>query len=123
MRAHPVYSAALLTLFPSLAHLAPLVRHHHERWDGRGYPDGLAGSAIPLIAKIVMLADTFDCVYVGRPYRASRDALAAWSVLREGLGSQFDPSFASALRQCARGSPTGDGIGARELTLLGGIGP
>jgi HD-GYP domain-containing protein (c-di-GMP phosphodiesterase class II) len=71
MRRHPVIGAQIVAPFELLARSAPLIRHHHERWDGSGYPDGLVGPAIPLGARIVAVADVFDALTSTRPYRAA----------------------------------------------------
>jgi HD-GYP domain-containing protein (c-di-GMP phosphodiesterase class II) len=71
MRRHPVIGAQIVAPFELLARSAPLIRHHHERWDGSGYPDGLVGHAIPLGARIVAVADVFDALTSTRPYRAA----------------------------------------------------
>jgi len=70
------------------------VRHHHERWDGCGYPDGLAGEAIPLGARIVQIADAFDAMTTDRPWRAARTQAAAIGELRREADGQFDPTLA-----------------------------
>ncbi len=72
------------------------VRHHHERWDGRGYPDGLSGTAIPLYARIIAVADTFDAVTSKRPYRPGCDRKKALKIVIDEAGRQFDPSVVKA---------------------------
>ncbi len=72
------------------------MRHHHERFDGTGYPDRLAGDAIPLIARIISVADTFDAVISRRSYRDARDAEPAIAVLSEAAGTQLDPQVVAA---------------------------
>jgi putative nucleotidyltransferase with HDIG domain len=72
------------------------VRHHHERWDGRGYPDGLAGADIPLYARIIAVADAYDAITSTRPYRVSSGREHAVSVLKSESGSQFDPMIVNA---------------------------
>ncbi|HWL64941.1 MAG TPA: HD-GYP domain-containing protein [Actinomycetota bacterium] len=72
------------------------VRHHHERWDGAGYPDGLTGSEVPLFARIIAVADAYDAITSSRPYRSSSGRDDACSVLRECAGTQFDPDVVEA---------------------------
>lgn len=74
-----------------------VVRHHHERWDGEGYPDGLAGEAIPLPARIFAVADTLDALTTDRPYRPGATFGAARDIIAEGAGTQFDPAVVEAL--------------------------
>jgi HD-GYP domain-containing protein (c-di-GMP phosphodiesterase class II) len=73
--------------------ILPAVRHHHERWDGRGYPDGLAGESIPLLARMVGIADSFDAMTTERPYSRARGLEAAIAVLHEDAGTCFDPAL------------------------------
>src|SRR5205814_2771206 len=94
---HPVVGAELLRNFPELASACPGVRHHHERWDGRGYPDGLAGEEIPLEARIVAVCDAFRVMVEPRPYRPVLDREAARAELERCSGTQFDPSVVTAL--------------------------
>jgi len=72
------------------------IRHHHERWDGRGYPDGLAGSRIPLASRIIAVCDAFGAMTCDRPYRAGMPHDAAVAELRSGAGTQFDPAVVDA---------------------------
>lgn len=104
---HPVIGADLLSAVPQLVSLAAIVRHHHERWDGKGYPDGLAGEAIPLGARIIAAADAFDALTAGRLYRPPVSALSALREIACHAGSQFDPAVASALvAACQEGDLT-----------------
>jgi HD-GYP domain-containing protein (c-di-GMP phosphodiesterase class II) len=89
--AHPEHGSEILSLSASLHKYIPAVRHHHERYDGKGYPDGLQGDHIPLNAQIVALADTYDAMTSSRPYRAGRDDSAAAAEIRACSGSQFNP--------------------------------
>jgi putative nucleotidyltransferase with HDIG domain len=73
-----------------------VVRHHHERWDGRGYPDGLAGEDIPPAARIFSVADTFDALTTDRPYRPAMDIAAARKIIEGEGGTQFDPAAVAA---------------------------
>jgi len=75
----------------------PIVYHHHERWDGKGYPDGLKGERIPLGARIVAVIDAYDAMTTDRPYRDAMPLEAAMSILRDGAGHQWDPSVVSVL--------------------------
>lgn len=79
--------------------LAAIVRHHHERLDGDGYPDGLAGEEIPLGARIVAVADTFDAAWSGRPYRPPRRSREALALLESEAGGQLDPSAVEAFHR------------------------
>jgi HD-GYP domain-containing protein (c-di-GMP phosphodiesterase class II) len=101
MRRHPVEGARLLAPLVSPEVLA-IVRSHHERWDGAGYPDRLAGERIPLGARIVAVADAFCAMIEPRPYRAPRSTAAACAELLAQAGGQFDTACANAAyRVCA----------------------
>lgn len=93
---HTVIGERIIAAAPSLAEVAPAVRSSHERWDGAGYPDGLAGEAIPLAARIVAVADTFDAMTSDRPYAAARSDEEALAELRRCAGTQFDPAVVRA---------------------------
>jgi HD-GYP domain-containing protein (c-di-GMP phosphodiesterase class II) len=88
---HPVIGARILGNYDLYREGATLVRAHYERWDGKGYPDGLAGDAIPLGARIIAVADAFDAMTSDRPYRPGMDPRRALDVLRRGAGVQWDP--------------------------------
>jgi HD-GYP domain-containing protein (c-di-GMP phosphodiesterase class II) len=81
----------------SLSAILPIVRHHHERWDGRGYPDGLVERAIPLGARIVSVCDAYRAMTEDRPYRKALPEAQARSELEGGAGKQFDPDCVAAL--------------------------
>jgi response regulator RpfG family c-di-GMP phosphodiesterase len=76
-----------------------IVRHHHERWDGQGYPDGIAGDDIPLSARVFAVADALDAMTSDRPYRPSGDWAAACAEIEAGAGTQFDPAIVAAFRK------------------------
>ena len=97
MRAHPVIGEHMLSGIDFLAPALPVVRHHHERWDGRGYPDGLSRDAIPIGARIVAVCDAFDAMTSDRPYRPGMAIADACEELRAGAGQQFDPDCANLL--------------------------
>jgi diguanylate cyclase (GGDEF)-like protein len=91
IRRHTNVGERILAAAPSLAPIAPLVRSSHERWDGTGYPDGLAGEAIPLGARIISVCDAFDAMVSDRPYALAMEPEAALAELRRVAGAQFDP--------------------------------
>jgi putative nucleotidyltransferase with HDIG domain len=97
MRTHPVKSAELAGKVTELRDVVPLIRHHHENWDGTGYPDGLRGEGIPLGSRIIMFADTIDAMTTDRPYRAALDAASVRKELMRFRGTQFDPQICDAL--------------------------
>jgi putative nucleotidyltransferase with HDIG domain len=96
MKSHTVKGAAILATIPGLEQVIPIVRNHHERWDGAGYPDGLAGAQISRLACVVAVADTFDAMTTDRPYRAGLPAEEAFEQIACGAGSQFDPACVAA---------------------------
>jgi putative nucleotidyltransferase with HDIG domain len=97
MREHPLISAAIMQPVELLADCAALVRHHHEHYDGSGYPDGLKGEEIPMGARIILVADAFDAMTTDRPYRRGRSRSEALMVLREHASRQFDARVVRAL--------------------------
>jgi len=96
VRQHTLVGERLLSASSSLRPVAVLVRARHERWDGRGYPDGRAGDAIPLGSRIVAVCDAYGAMISERPYRAALSHAAACQELRAGAGTQFDPAVVEA---------------------------
>jgi len=96
MKKHTTKGAKILEQVPDLVSVIPIVRSHHERWDGQGYPDGLKGEAIPRLARIVAVADAFDAMTSDRPYRAGMAPEAAFAEVEKQKGKQFDPQLAAA---------------------------
>lgn len=96
VREHPGMGADVLATVPSLSHLAPAARHHHEHWDGSGYPDRLEGEGIPLVARVLAVADAYDAMTTSRAYRGSRGHRYAVEEIACEAGRQFDPEIASA---------------------------
>ncbi len=97
IRKHPAAGARMLGGIESLRHGLACVLHHHERWDGTGYPAGLAASAIPFEARIVAVADAYDAMISDRPYRSALDREEALAEVERCRGTQFDPRVAGAL--------------------------
>ncbi|TDJ04928.1 MAG: HD-GYP domain-containing protein [Deltaproteobacteria bacterium] len=93
MKEHPVKSAEILEGFKDFKIIAKIAKHHHERFDGRGYPDGLKGDEIPLFSRIILISDTFDAMTSSRPYRKGLSNKIAYEELDEFSGSQFDPEL------------------------------
>jgi ribonuclease P protein subunit RPR2 len=96
IKQHPEQGAKILSAVPFLDRALDVVRHHHERWDGAGYPAGLSGEEIPLWARIFAIVDTVDAVTSARPYRPARPLQAALDELRRGAGTQYDPACVEA---------------------------
>lgn len=97
VRGHPDMGARMVEPLWCLRRGAQAIRHHHERYDGGGYPDGLEGEEIPLAARIVAAADAYDVMVRGRPYAAARTPTEAVGELMGGAGSQFDARVVAAL--------------------------
>jgi HD-GYP domain-containing protein (c-di-GMP phosphodiesterase class II) len=99
MRRHTIIGERIIRAAPDLADVATAVRATHERWDGTGYPDGLAGNDIPLASRVVEVCDAFDAMLSDRPYAASRSTGDAFRELQHCAGSQFDPAIVNAFEQ------------------------
>jgi HD-GYP domain-containing protein (c-di-GMP phosphodiesterase class II) len=97
MKRHAVVGGELVARIDAFAHLAPAVRASHERWDGGGYPDGLAGEEIPLAARIISACDTYEAIVTDRPYRPASTPEQACEELRRVAGAQLDPCVVDAL--------------------------
>ncbi len=93
MKTHTLLGEEICRPLQSLRTALPIIRNHHERWDGKGYPDGLEGEAIPLLARIVAIADAYDAMTSDRPYRPAMSPEKAQKILEEGRGQQWDPQL------------------------------
>ncbi|MHC4741912.1 MAG: HD-GYP domain-containing protein [Planctomycetota bacterium] len=91
------YAVRILEKMTFLEHEVVLVRHHHEKWNGQGYPDGLSGDSFPLGSWITAVADTFDALTSNRSYRASCSAAEAMTILADSSGYDFDPKAVDAM--------------------------
>jgi HD-GYP domain-containing protein (c-di-GMP phosphodiesterase class II)/DNA-binding CsgD family transcriptional regulator len=105
MRCHPAWGAEVLRTAQGLGAIAVIVGSHHERWDGRGYPDAQAGDRIPLGSRIVGVCDALCALTEERPYRAPLDLADATKILRAGAGAQFEPGLVEALLAAVRAQP------------------
>ncbi|HET6510478.1 MAG TPA: HD-GYP domain-containing protein [Baekduia sp.] len=101
MERHPIVGWEILSEIDFLGEAKLVVRHHHERWDGAGYPDGLAGEAIPLAARVFAVADVLDALTTVRPYRQPSSLDAARGMIAESSGTQFDPEVVDAFMEIA----------------------
>lgn len=119
MRLHPIHGVDILSHIqsPRLQEILPGVRHHHERWDGSGYPDGLAGEQIPFLGRLLAVADALDAVRSGRPYREKRSLEQTIELLTGASGTHFDPAIIDAVESLhERGEldPSGDQTAADQ---------
>jgi len=110
MKTHSAEGARIVGKFGRLRESVPIIRHHHERWDGEGYPDGIASAAIPLEAAIVGLADAWDAMTTDRPYHRALTADEALAEVRAGRGTQFSPAVVDAFFAAAARRPAELGL-------------
>ncbi len=113
VKQHPVVGEQLLVALPHADRLTPAVRHHHERVDGRGYPDGLSGTEIPLFARVIAIADTFAALTTERPYRRRVTRADAVRTLQAGAGTQWDVDLIERFVQVLDDSATE--VSAQEI--------
>jgi diguanylate cyclase (GGDEF)-like protein len=107
IRQHTILGERIVSAAPSLVAVGRLIRASHERWDGRGYPDGLSGENIPLSARIIFACDAYDAITAERPYSTARGPETALEELRRSAGSQFDPEVVASLERVLRSAPAG----------------
>jgi putative two-component system response regulator len=106
MRQHPVIGARILEMYGASRLIVEAVRHHHEAFNGSGYPDALAGDDIPIAARLLTVADTFDAVTSVRPYKTALDCQQAAEIIRRGSGVTFDPRVADVLLGLLESGPS-----------------
>ncbi len=107
MKQHPTMGVTMVGAVLGLEATLDAVRHHHERWDGGGYPSGLKGEETPLIARLMAVADAFSAMTTDRPYRQAMEREKALSILSEGAGSQWGlTTIPSKFRHLVHASPT-----------------
>ncbi len=102
MKSHSEYGEEIMSRFEILAKEAKIIRHHHERYDGRGYPDRLAGDEIPVCSRIIAVCDAYDAMVTERPYRKGLEAGAILEEMTRCSGSQFDPAIMQAFTDIIR---------------------
>jgi putative nucleotidyltransferase with HDIG domain len=110
VRSHAVVGAEIVEGIAFLREAEPAIRHHHERWDGKGYPDGLSGEAIPLVARIVNAADTWDACTSERPYQRAYSAPEVVAILASLRGAQIDPKVHDAILRVVERRPGAKGV-------------
>lgn len=99
IKTHPVVGAEAIRDVEGIADNIDVITHHHERWDGKGYPDGLAGENIPFLARVTAVADAFDAMTSSRSYRPALEFEVAYQRIIDGQGSQFDPQMVKLFKQ------------------------
>ncbi len=99
LRMHPIIGEEMIYPIESLRHLCPTIRGHHERWDGKGYPDGLSGTSIPLAARILAISDAYEELVTEQPYKNAVDPKVARDIINAGSGSHFDPDCVAAFNR------------------------
>jgi putative nucleotidyltransferase with HDIG domain len=122
VKQHAVLGADILSAVPFAGPLALIVRHHHENWDGSGYPDGLSGDAIPLGARVLAIVDCYDALTSDRPYRRSLPHERAMAMILERRGTMYQPEIADALLRIVdelRQTPDRERAGAAPARALG----
>ena len=102
IRLHPILGASILSRMPGMDRLVPIVLHHHECWDGSGYPSGVAGVDVPIESRIILVVDAFDAMTSNRPYGRVLDAEEALRELRANASTQFDPMVVEAVHEAYR---------------------
>ena len=94
MKKHPEIGWRIAQAVPDLYQISDIILYHHERWDGTGYPRGLAGDAIPLMSRIITIVDSFDAMTQDRPYQKKISINEAIEEIKNNMGKQFDPQLA-----------------------------
>lgn len=102
MKKHSEIGADVLSNLDDFGNISKIIRHHHERWDGKGYPDGLKGEEIPLGSQIIAIADTYDAITSDRVYRKGKNKEAAIEILKEEKGKQFNPELVDKFIECIK---------------------
>ena len=120
VKMHSAEGARIISKFSRLHAAVPIVRHHHERWDGEGYPDGLVGDELPVTAAVTGLSDAWDAMTTDRPYQDALSWDAAFAEIRGGRGSQFVPQVVDAFFAAIRKRPAEFGLQDKTERLAAG---
>jgi putative nucleotidyltransferase with HDIG domain len=119
MKSHACVGAEILSEIEFPYPVVPIVRHHHENWDGSGYPDGLAGEAIPIGARILAVVDCFDALTSDRPYRRALPAPQALAIVEARVGTMYDPAIVAAFRNSlSETMPSAAGVDTRAAAIV-----
>lgn len=118
MTGHAVCGAEIVSLAGGTTALADAVRHHHEWWNGKGYPAGLAGTAIPLLSRMISIADAYDTMTTPRPYREPLTSCAALEELERCAGQQFDPELVAAFTAMVRDDEAAGRTWAKRISIV-----
>jgi HD-GYP domain-containing protein (c-di-GMP phosphodiesterase class II) len=111
IQTHPGIGAEIISQMEAYRHLVPMVKFHHERIDGNGYPDRLRGDQIPLCSRIISVADAFDAMTSDRPYRRARSIEEALVIIRKVTGTQLDPTCVAAFLALQAEAPVSQALG------------
>jgi HD-GYP domain-containing protein (c-di-GMP phosphodiesterase class II) len=105
MKRHSIDGAEIMAHISIFQEVSTIIRHHHERWDGKGYPDGISGDAIPIGSRLIAVADTYDAMTTDRPYRSALPHHIAVDEIRNNSGTQFEPRAVEAFLNAMEESP------------------
>ena len=123
MEQHSTIGERILRNVADYSEIAAIVRHHHERVDGNGYPDGLVGDEIPLLARIIAVADAYNAMTSDRPYRDAMPSRVARLRLAQAVESQFDTAVVAAFEAVLTGADEAYRMGTRDDFVFEGVGP
>jgi len=117
MKGHPVAGAKMLQHIPALENVIPGILHHHEYWNGSGYPHGLVGEGIPLQGRIIHIGDAFDAMTTDRVYRTKTDVAGAIEEISKNAARQFDPTLVECFLKASRSGRVHDGMPASTPSI------
>ncbi|HEX2058389.1 MAG TPA: HD-GYP domain-containing protein [Actinomycetota bacterium] len=121
VKLHPILGASILSRMPGMGRLVPIVLHHHECWDGSGYPSGVAGVQVPIEARIILVVDAFDAMTSNRPYGRVLRTEEALAELRAHAATQFDPMLVEAMHEAYRSGLLDEGRRSSATVYLDNV--